>query len=524
MEENTLEIGDIIAIINLRKWFLILPAMLIITCSVCIALLLPPVYKSESTILIKEQDVPGDYVKTSMTSYAEQRIQSINQKVMTSSRLLELINRFDLYADLKARKTTDEIIAIMSKDIELKPINVELPDPRTGREKIMTIAFSISYNGKNPSKVQQVVSTITSFYLSEDIQEREQQASETVAFLTDEIQRVNVSMKEKEAQLSEFKQGNIASLPEFFQLNMQTLSGAERAIEREQERLESLKDRAGYLESQLSTVKPNVEMEEEIRLKQLEMQLSNLKSQFSDHYPDVVNAQKEIVKVRAIVNRKRAENRGRPDNPLYVSLSSQLAGTRSDIASARVQIMQLSQQADQYRAKIAATPKVEERYNQLTAEINSLKFKYSELQQKVMEAKLSLSLQTEQKGERFTLIEPARLPEKPYKPNRLAIVLIGCVLGIGAGVGMAALAEFSDSSFRNSEVLERATGLPVLAEIPHIITFQDRFNRTIKWSVGLALTTVIIILIVTLFHFYVMDLNVFGAKIMNRLSWYKGIL
>jgi len=518
MEENTLGLGEIIAIINLRKWFLILPALLVITVSVCIAMLLPPVYKSESTILIKEQDVPGDYVKTSMTSYAEQRIQSINQKVMTSSRLMELINRFDLYADLKDKKTTDEIIATMTEDIKLTPVNVELPDPKTGREKVMTIAFSISYEGENPSKVQQVVTAITSFYLSEDLQVREQQASETVTFINDEIGRVQVSMKEKEAQLSEFKQANIGSLPEFFQLNMQTMSSAENAIAREQERLNSLKERAEYLESQLATVKSNLEVEEEVYLKQLEMKLANLKSQFSDKYPDVINTQNEIKKVKAVVRQKKADKKGESDNPVYISLSAQLAGTRSDMASAREQIAQLNRQADQYRGKIAATPKIEESYSRIVSDINNLKAKYNELQQKSMEATLSLSLQTEQKGERLTLIEPARLPEKPDKPNRLAIVLIGFVLGSGAGVGIAALAEFSDTSFRNGESLERLTGFPVLAEIPRIVTFNDRVKRAVKLSTGAVIFITLVAAGLAAFHFYVMDLNVLTAKIMNRLA------
>ncbi|MGD9733135.1 MAG: hypothetical protein AB7U45_13225, partial [Desulfamplus sp.] len=197
---------------------------------------------------------------------------------------------------------------------------------------------------------------------------------------------------------------------------------------------------------------------------------------------------------------------------------SQIAATRSDMASSREQIAQLKRQADVYRAKISATPKTEETYNQMVSEIANLKHKYNELQQKAMEATLSLSLQTEQKGERFTLIEPARLPEKPYKPNRLAIVLIGFVLGIGAGVGMAALAEFSDTSFRNAEALERATGFPVLAEIPRIITLKDRVKRTLKLSIGFAIVVIIIAGGLAAFHFYVMDLNVLTVKIMNRFS------
>lgn len=504
--------------VNRRKWYLILPAFLTIAISVCVALMLPAVYKSESTILIKEQDIPGEYVKAGMTAYAEQRIQAIQQKVMTSAKLLELIERFDLYAELKEKKTTDEIVSIMSGDLKLTPVNAELQDPKTGREKVMTIAFTISYEGKNPTKVQQVVSTITSLYLSEDLQEREQVAEETVSFLNDEIDRVKRSMAEKEARLSQFKKDNIEVLPEFFQLNMQYLSRTESAIERETERLSSLNERKEYLETQLANVRPNEEIPEEGMLKKLEMQLANLKSQFSDQYPDVIKAKKEIEKVRAVVEEKRVESEGKPDNPVYISLSSQLAGTRLDITSSRQQIAQLKRQLESYREKTAATPQIEETYNRMLADINNLKFKYNELQQKAMEASLSLSLQTEQKGERFTLIEPARLPEKPYKPNRLAIVLIGIVLGIGSGVGLAALVEFADTSFRDAETLERITGFPVLVEIPMIVTLRDRLRRTIRVGVTVTLFLLLVAGGLTAFHFYVMDLNVLTAKIMNRLA------
>ena len=518
MEENVLGPQDILAMVNRRKWYMILPALMTIAVSICVALMLPAVYRSESTILIKEQDVPGEYVKTAVTAYAEQRIQAIQQKVMTSSRLMELIEKYNLYPDLKKKKTTDEIIAVMSADLKLTPVNAELQDPKTGREKVMTIAFTISYEGKNPSKVQQVVSTITSLYLNEDLQERAQLAGETVDFLNTEIERVKQTLTEQEARLSQFKQKNIEALPEFFQLNMQYLTRTESNIERELERLNSLKDRKEYLEIQLSNVKPNHDIPEETMLKQLEMQLANLKSQFSDQYPDVIKAKKEIEKVKAVVKQKQAENKGKPDNPVYISLSSQLAGTQADIASSRQQIAQLKEQLNAYREKTAATPQIEETYNRMQADINNLKFKYNELQQKAMEATLSLSLQTEQKGERFTLIEPARLPEKPYKPNRLAIVLIGIVLGVGSGVGLAALVEFSDTSFRNAEALERLTGFPVLVEIPRIITLQDRIRRSIRIGVILVVCIGLIVGGLFFFHFYVMDLNVLSVKIMKRLT------
>jgi hypothetical protein len=139
--------------------------------------------------------------------------------------------------------------------------------------------------------------------------------------------------------------------------------------------------------------------------------------------------------------------------------------------------------------------------------------------QKFMETQVAHGLEEEQKGERFTLIEPARLPVKPVKPNRLAIVLIGFVLGIGAGVGLASLREFSDQSVRDARSLSAATGFPVLAGIPEIVTAGDRRRRRIRKILLIAGIIVSMVSAVLIFHYFVMDLYVFQAKLMRKLQF-----
>ena len=141
--------------------------------------------------------------------------------------------------------------------------------------------------------------------------------------------------------------------------------------------------------------------------------------------------------------------------------------------STQRQIEKLNAEAAEYRRRIGATPKVEEEYNAILSARNTTQVKYSDLMRKLMEAQVAHGLEKEQKGERFTLIEPPRLPEKPFKPNRLAIMLIGVVLGIGAGVGFAALREFSDDAVRGTDKLEAETKFPVLAGIPTILSPGD---------------------------------------------------
>ncbi|RLC05804.1 MAG: chain-length determining protein [Deltaproteobacteria bacterium] len=535
MEENVLSPSDYIKILKRRIWSLIIPFMMIVIIAGAVALLLPPVYKSTSTILIEQREIPAEYVTSSMTTFAEQRIQSINQRVLTSSRLLELINQFELYTDLKKKKTIDEIIAKMREDVILEPVNVEVADRKSGRTATATIAFTLSYEGKDAQKVQRVANTITSLFLKEDLKVRKDQASSTSEFLQSETERIREKVAEYEKLLAEFKQQNANSLPEVFQVNMQTLDNIQRNIDRTKENLRALKEKESELREQLANTPMDLEStlpqrdlkeDDERRLEALKMELINLKTKFSDLYPDVKKLKQEIVeltqKVEQSKKEKEAEKESKKDeafkNPAYVTLSSRLAGIRSDVGSVKNNLKDLAKEATVYKARLVATPGVEEKYNALLTERNFLNAKHADLQGKMMEAHVAEELESKQKGERFSLVESARLPEKPYKPNRLAIILIGIVLGIGAGVGFASIVEFSDTSFRDGETLARATGFPVLTEVPNIITREDRTKRTIKRLVIFVTIAVIIVVSIFLFDTYVMDLDVLWAKIMRRIS------
>jgi polysaccharide biosynthesis transport protein len=534
MEENVLTPGDYWKILKRRKWFLLVPFFLIVILAGAVALLLPPVYKSTATILIEQREIPEEYVTSSMTTYAEQRIQSIRQRVLTTTQLAALIEQFTLYADQRETKTMDEIIAIMRSEIKLEPVSVEIADRRTGRTATATIAFTLSYEGKDPGKVQKVANTITTLFLEEDLKVRKDQASSTYEFLEREMERVQRDVAEYENRLATFKQQHVNTLPELYQVNMQALENVQRTIDRTRENLRSLREKESTLEAELANTPRDIKdvmsqqekkEDDERRLESLEMALIKLRTQFSDQYPDVKKLKQEIAelseKVAQDKTRREVEKSSeeeRINNPAYVTLNSRLAGIRTDITSVRNHLENLEKEAAEYQARLAATPEVEEKYNVLLTQRNTLKLKLSDLQAKMMDARVSQTLETEQKGERFSLVESARLPDQPFKPNRLAIALIGIVLGIGAGVGLAAIVEFSDTSFRDGETLARATGFPVLTEVGRIITAEERMKMRVKRLAGFVAAAGIIAGAVFLFHLYVMDLDVFWAKVMRRFS------
>lgn len=520
MENAAMSPGDYLAVLKRRKWNIVIPIVSILLISVIIAFALPPIYKSTTTVLIEQQDVPLEYVKSSVSTYAEQQMQIINQRIMSSTRLLDIINRLNLYPELKDTMMTEEIIEQMRDDITLEPISVNVVDPKTGRPTSATIAFTISYQGKkDPGKVLQVANILASLFLEENSQVRERQATEVSRFLQDEVAKVKADLEGIDTAIARFKEKHVNDLPELVQVNMQSINDIERNIDLLNNQLSQLKEKEVYMKTQLANTPADFMQTDRQRLGELNVKLVNLKHQFSDEHPDVIKTKAEIAELE---KRLKASSAGagkeRPDNPAYITLSSQLAGTRSEIATVSAQIRDLNTRLDDYRRRIELSPQVESEYKALLMERGNTQAKFEDLTKKFMESRVSQGLEREKKGERFTIIDPARLPEVPYKPNRPAIMLIGLILGIGAGIGIASFREFTDSSVHSAAMLTRVTSFPVLASIPLIVIDSKSDRKKTLWIwiaaglVGFSLCATII------FHYFIMDLDILWVKVFGRLG------
>ncbi|MCP4694054.1 MAG: chain-length determining protein [Desulfobacterales bacterium] len=525
-QENVITPRDIVEIVKRRKVSLIVPTLFVLVLAVIVALIMPSIYLSSSTILIEQQGIPTDFVMSAVTSYVEQRLQSINQRIMSSTRLIEVINRFDLYNDLKGKLVTEEIVDKMRKDVSLQPISAEVMD-KLGRPSTATIAFSLSYEGKDPAKVQKVAMVLASLFLQENLQVRERQATETSLFLEEEVDRVKADLDGIEAELSAFREKHIHELPELFAVNVKSLNNMEMNINGLNEQYRNLHEREAWYKTQLASIDASVVKvnPDERRLEELKVHLAFLISRFSDEYPDVIKTRSEIEYIEERIREKEEEEENAPpkkstkaNHPAYLTASSQLAGVRFEIKSLLRQIEESGRMIEEYKRRIQATPRVEEMMNSIVARRNTTKAKYDDLTAKMMEARVSQVLEKEQKGERFTLIDPARLPEKPYKPNRKVIVLVGLVLGVGCGICFASLLEFFDDSVRSVNGLTRAFGFPVLVSIPVILTPADKLRRRIFRIAAPVLLVVFISAGLAVFHFMVMDLNIFWAKVMRRIA------
>jgi polysaccharide chain length determinant protein (PEP-CTERM system associated) len=516
-ETSQKTILDYWSIAKRRKWSLVLPAAAVFLLSAAIAFLMTPLYESTSTILIEEQEIPRDFVVSTVTGFAEQRIQSINQRIMSTPKLLSIIDRFNLYADLRDRRTTDEIVTRMrEKDIKLKTIGADLFDRRIGNPlQATTIAFTLSYRGKQPAVVQQVANMLASLYLEENLRTREQRAEGASRFLEVELKEVKSRLAAIDSRITPFKTKYIQQLPEHLEINLQALERVERDTNRAKTDLRAAGEREDYLRTQLAHV-PSDNNPNRILLKEMKAKLVELKSRSSDAYPDVIRLRSSIAELQAKLAAE-PEKGANDENPAFVTIASQLASAQSEIGSLKRELEQLANAKEMYQHRIESTPGVEEEYKGLLQERNSMQLKYDDLMKKVLEAKVSQGLEKEQMGERFTLIDGARFPEMPVSPNIPVFLLIGLFLGIGTGIGAASLREMSDGSVRTTEELEELTRLPVLGGIPGIETIREKsLRRKRRWVLSVSSAGVLLAGMLA-FHFLYMDLEIFWIKLVRRL-------
>ncbi|MGA2225536.1 MAG: hypothetical protein ABSH41_13970 [Syntrophobacteraceae bacterium] len=554
-----------------RGWFLWpLISLLVLTAIICVVL--PNIYKSTATVLILNQQIPSTMVPSTVTTYAQERIQAITQEVTSRSKILKLVEKYNLLPDKAKKLTTEDLVDAIRKRISFQTINAEV-NKDSGQPVNLTIAFSISYEDEDPGKAQAVANEIVSFYLEKNLESREKVARGTTEFLTEQLKQEHTRIDDLQTRLADFQKEHLEELPEYSALNMQKLErlsqrlsdiGMQISSAEEQrsilkgdqalldpysssvtskvltpsERLQQLQLERAQALSKYSASHPTVKAkDEEItllesegkaghgydktmdNLKAAENKLANLKSTYTDKHPEVQSTEREIKKIKAqlaeLPNDRQAGSKitSAPTSPAYITLKTELEKLSVSISSLQAEKKQLEKDIQNLLKKLHSMPQVAKQFNDMETEYQSAKFNYNAIEQKLLGARVSQGMEEEKKGESFQVVEPAFLPEKPAKPNRLAIMMAGAVLALGLSFGTAAAREFSDKRIHDLEVLQRISRFPVIAIIPAIISEADvaarRKRKVVLWVAGMCG----FILIILAVHFFVMDLDIVYAKL-----------
>ena len=268
----------------------------------------PPSYSSTGTILIEQQELPSDLVRSTISTYASQRVQIITQRVMTTENLLGIIDRYKLYADLRRRKPREEVIAEMRKAVHLQMISADVIDPRSGSPIKATIAFSLTYTNRSPEVAAQVANELVSLYLQQNIEQRQKSAQDAVTFLGGERARLSKEIDALQGRLATFKAQHANELPELSQLNLTNLNRYEDEVRETDARIQSNAQQLLYIDSQLALINPTAQIYsstgERVQspqdlLKQFRSEYARATALYAPDHPDVVRLKREIAGLEA---------------------------------------------------------------------------------------------------------------------------------------------------------------------------------------------------------------------------------
>jgi uncharacterized protein involved in exopolysaccharide biosynthesis len=291
------------AMLRRRRVSLLVAMLVVASVTVVVAFLWPPTYVSTGTILIEQQEVPTDLVRSTISSYADQRIQMINQRVVTTENLLGIIQRYDLYPEERKRKGRETIIEQMRKDLKFRTISADVIDPRQGRPVQATIAFSVGFQSSSADLAVRVANELASLYLRENLETRKQLTADTANFLSEESQKLSVRIAELEGSLATFKSQNVNSLPEVGPVNLQLVSRADDERRDVDMQVRAADQQILFLESQLAQLSPTAQVftstGERVltpadRIKVLRSELASARAIYAPNHPDVQRLQREL--------------------------------------------------------------------------------------------------------------------------------------------------------------------------------------------------------------------------------------
>ena len=356
-----------------RRKTLILVFALAMLVTVLVAVLLPPRYRSFGTILIEQQEMPQELVRSTVTSYADERVQVISKRVMTTETLLGIIQRYNLYPKERAKDTREKLLSLMRKDIGLKMISADVIDPRSGRPTAATIAFEVSFTGASADLAAKVANELTTLYLNENLNNRTQLARDAAQFLESEGDRVSRQIADLEVKLAEFKDKNQLKLPELTQLNMSLLDRTDEELRAEESRKASLQQQLVYLEAQLAQLKPNSAVFSDTgeritssadRLKMARSELDTARAIYAPDHPDIVRLEREVSGLeKEVAADPRAKAAAATSTTLTNDLRRRLEGAQSALGAAVEKYgpdhpdrIRLQKQVDDLEAQLAASP------------------------------------------------------------------------------------------------------------------------------------------------------------------------
>jgi polysaccharide chain length determinant protein (PEP-CTERM system associated) len=477
-ERSELTLEDYLGILR-RRWLIIL-ALSVVGCGAgfAAARFLPKRYTSQTLVLVQQPTVPGDYVKPVVSENTTERLSSMQQEILSRSRLEPVIQQFGLYRAELNRVPMEDLVERLRKAVTVTPL---APMAETNARGLP--GFTIGVDFSDPRMAQQICSAITSMFMEENLQLRQRQAEQTTQFLGKQLDDAKARLDEQDKKLASFQRRYLGSLPDDEARNINVLQGLNTQLDAATQAISRAQQDKTFAESSLNeqvaewkaTQDGHNPQTQEQQLTTLQTQLAELKSKYTDDHPDVIRVQNDIETLKKRTAEARTEgdstntdksNQTSIEPAAIQLLRAQIHGNDEAIKEHEAEQTQIQQRIKTYQSRIDASPEVEQEYKQLTRDYQTALDFYNDLLKKRDQSAMATDLEKRQEGEQFQVLDPANLPDSPSFPKKLNFELGGLAAGLLLGCGLTAFLEMRDTSLRSEKDVEVLLHAPVLAMIP----------------------------------------------------------
>jgi polysaccharide biosynthesis transport protein len=479
--------GDFVAVIQRRKYWIVIPSLLVIAAGLALSPLIPRTYKSTSTVLVQGQSISSIYVKSSEGNTNTSRLEQIKLEVMSGVGFPQIIEKLNLYPKLRQEATMPQVIAQMRRDITIE----EVAD--AGDEHGGVGAFTISYIGEKPAEARDATREITDLFLQQSLKDGRQQAQGADSFLTTQVAQAAQQLSAEQAKIQAYRSAHAGSLPEQAQANMQLINQYQTAMQANQDALTQANQQRVYLESLLN-VKPNggsgatsaapppaTPLQIELAQKQQELRADLLK--YTPEHPDVIRLQHDIAALKVEIQNAPKTNSpaamAMATTPLATGptmndqLRSQLIALNADVKNREARQAQLEQKVAELQGSVSGLPSVQTEFAAMNADYEEMQKNYNALLEKQQEAAMTSALNQREQSQPFVVVQPATLPARPFRPDpvilRMGVVLVGLLIGLMCGL----VVELKDDTMHDSDEVAAYLKLPVMVALPKCPVMKD---------------------------------------------------
>lgn len=480
-----LKMDDYMAIAKRRKWALIVPILATPVLAYLLCFALPKQYTSQTVVLVQQPTVSDSYVSTSVTDDLNRRLATMQERVLSRTRLEPVIEKVGLYADERGKVPMEDLVNRLRKQIVISPVK-----PMAQTRDLEVPGFTVKVTAGDPQIAQKICQEVTSMFMDENFKIREERAEDTTTFLTRQVADAKTKLDDQDAKLATFKSKYLGALPDNEQANLSLLAGLNTQLEASTQALSRAQQDKAFAESMLSQQLAAYQSSGGLstpdslqkQLSDAQTELATLQTRYTDDYPDVIKAKRNIADLQRKIAASPSAGAPVPDSkgqrsgvepPEIEQLRAQVHQYDLAIQEKTAQQRDFQRQIALYQSRIQLSPSVEEQYKEVTRDYQTALDFYNDLLKKRSESAVVSDLQHRQESDQFRVIDPPNLPDSPSFPIRLYFILGGIGAGLVFGILFALLFEARDKTLRTEKDVEFFLQLPTLALIPSVAGMKD---------------------------------------------------